>query len=54
MIECAAVSRAVVVKVACPALKTPVPRGVVPSRNETVPLGVPGTVLLTVAVKVTL
>jgi hypothetical protein len=45
----------VVVKVACPLLRVPVPSVVVPSRNVTVPVGfpTPGETALTVAVKVT-
>jgi hypothetical protein len=45
-----------VVKVAVPPDSVPVPRVVVPSRNVTVPLGLPapGAVTVTVAVKVTL
>ena len=41
------------VRVALPALSVPLPIEFAPSRNETVPEGVPGEVLLTVAVKVT-
>lgn len=44
----------VVLKVVLPALSVPVPSEVVPSRNVTVPVGVPAAVLLTVAIKVTL
>lgn len=36
-----------------PALSVPLPIELAPSRNETVPEGVPGEVLLTVAVNVT-
>ena len=46
---------ALVVKVAIPALRVPVPRGDPPSRNVTLPVGVPapGAITLTVAVTVT-
>jgi hypothetical protein len=53
VIECDPAARVEVVSVALPALKVPVPIEFVPSRNETVPDGVPGEVLLTVAVNVT-
>ena len=53
VIECEPALRADVVNVALPALKVPLPIALAPSRNETVPDGVPGEVLLTVAVNVT-
>jgi len=55
VIECAPTLRSVVLKVATPvALIVPVPSVVVPSRNVTVPVGVPepGASAATVAVKV--
>jgi hypothetical protein len=45
--------RAVVVRVATPAVTVPVPRDVTPSRKFTVPVGVPAAAV-TVAVKVML
>jgi hypothetical protein len=53
VIECEPALRADVVKVALPALRVPLPIEFAPSRNETVPEGVPGELLLTVAVNVT-
>lgn len=53
VIECEPALRAEVVNVALPALRVPLPIELAPSRNETVPDGVPGELLLTVAVKVT-
>ena len=50
-----ATERLDVVKVATPPARVPVPNEVVPSKKETVPVGVPapGVVAVTVAVKVT-
>jgi len=50
-----ATERLDVVKVATPAVRVPVPSEVVPSKNSTVPVGVPapGALGVTVAVKVT-
>jgi hypothetical protein len=53
VMEWAPEASADVVRVAFPALSVPLPREFVPSRNETVPEGVPGEPLLTVAVSVT-
>ena len=55
MIECDATLRALVLKVAWPALSVPVPKVAAPSLKVTVPVGVPlpGAEALTVAVKVT-
>jgi hypothetical protein len=54
VIEWVATASEVVAKVATPLpFTTPVPREVVPSRNVTVPVGVPPAVLETVAVNVT-
>jgi hypothetical protein len=53
VIECDPALRAAVVIVALPALSVPLPIEVAPSKNETPPDGVPGELLLTVAVKVT-
>lgn len=53
MIECVPVLRTEVENVAWPAASTiPVPRAVAPSKKSTAPVGVPGEVLVTVAVKV--
>src|SRR5438445_694456 len=53
--ECEAAASEVVVKVAWPELRLPVPRVVAPSLKVTVPVGVPapGATALTVAVNVT-
>jgi len=53
--ECVATDSEVVVKVALPELRVPVPSVVDPSLNVTVPVGVPepGAVAVTVAVSVT-
>lgn len=53
VMECAPAASVDVVRVALPALSAPLPMEVAPSRNETVPEGVPGELLLTVAVSVT-
>jgi hypothetical protein len=56
VIECVPTESVLVLKVATPeALSVPVPRVVVPSRNETVPVGVPvpGATAATVAVNIT-
>ena len=53
--ECVPEASKEVASVACPPLSVPVPRLVAPSRNVTVPVGVPaaGATGLTVAVSVT-
>ena len=55
MIECVATLKPLVLKVALPPLRLPVPSVVAPSLKVTVPVGVPapGETALTVAVKVT-
>lgn len=53
VIECEPALKADVANVALPALRGPLPMEFAPSRNETVPDGAPGEVLLTVAVNVT-